>query len=170
MCADVCVSVVLGFYLSLIASAGSLNVEEKSTVRAAIRELSAKGFKDEVFMLDHLAMFRATDNWLNATVAKENAYAATNFPFEIVTLYPDFFAYPRDDIERAAILLHEARHLLGEDEAQAYRYVWEHRRELGWIQEKYFDSAVWTNVRNQTRDAVPELFLCDADPRGDCDE
>jgi hypothetical protein len=170
VCVAVCVAVTLGFYISLIASAGSLTIEEKSTVRAAIRELKAKGFTDEVFLLEHITVFRATDNWLNASVAKENAYAATNFPFEIITLYPDFFTYPVDDTERAAILLHEARHLKGKDEADAYRFVWEHRRQLGWTQEKYYNSPVWANVRKQTRDTVPELFACDASQKGDCDE
>lgn len=170
VCAIVCVAVVLGFYLSLIASAGSLTIDEKSTVRAAINELRAKGFDNEVFMLDHFTIFRSTDNWLNASVPKENAYAATNFPFEIITLYTDFFTYPVDKTEQAAILLHEARHLLGDNEEEAYRYVWRHRRQLGWTQEKYFGSPVWSNVRRQTREAVPELFTCDKDPRNDCDE
>ena len=170
VCFAVCVVIQLGFYLSLIASAASLSADDEIEVAAAISELEAKGFDNEVFMLKHLAIFRATDNWLNASVAKENAYAATNFPFEIITLYPDFFTYPMDDTERAAILLHEARHLFGDDEAEAYRFVWSHRRQLGWTQEKYFNSPVWTNVRKQTREAVPELFICDADPRGDCDE
>ena len=78
--------------------------------------LKEKGFTDEAFLLEHVAVFRGNDNWLNASVEKESAYAATNFPFEIVTIYPDFFKYPKDDIERAAILLHESKHLEGKDE------------------------------------------------------
>ncbi len=170
VCAAVCISAILGFYLSLIASANPLSIEEKSIVRAAIRVLKEKGFTEEIFFLEHLAVFRSDDNWLNATVAKENAYAATNFPFEIVTLYPDFFTYPVDDPERAAILLHEARHLRGKDEKDAYEFVWRNRRQLGWIEEKYSESPVWRNVRNQTREYVPELFNCDSNPTGDCDE
>ena len=107
---------------------------------------------------------------MNASVAKENAYAATNFPFEIITLYPDFFTYPADDTERAAILLHEARHLRGKDEADAYRFVWEHRKQLGWIEKQYSGSAVWRNVRQQTHETVPDLFVCDKNINGDCDE
>jgi hypothetical protein len=44
------------------------------------------------------------------------AYAATNFPFGVITIYPTFFKYPVDDIERATILLHESYHLFGDDE------------------------------------------------------
>lgn len=170
VCIAVCVAALLGFYLSLIASASPLSIEEKSTVRAAIRVLKEKGFTEDIFLLDHIAVFRADDNWLNASVPKENAYAATNFPFEIVTLYPDFFTYPVDDVERAAILLHEARHLRGKDEKDAYEFVWRRRKQLGWIEERYSESPVWRNVRKQTREYVPELFNCDSDPAGDCDE
>jgi hypothetical protein len=46
-------------------------------------------------------------------VGHQTAYAATNFPFAVVTLYPTFFKYAVDDIERATILLHESYHLLG---------------------------------------------------------
>jgi hypothetical protein len=70
-----------------------------------------------------VAVFRANDNWLNASVEKENAYAATNYPFEIVTIYPDFFRFTVDDTERAAILLHEAQHLKGKDEKESYEFV-----------------------------------------------
>jgi hypothetical protein len=170
VCAAVCVAVLLGFYLSLIASAKRLTIDEKSTVRRAIAVLRDKGFTEEAFLLDNLTAFRSDDNWLNATVAKENAYAATNFPFEIVTLYSDFFTYPVDDLERAAILLHEARHLKGKDEEDAYRFVWTHRAQLGWTQERYAASAVWQNVRKQTQDTVPDLFRCDGVKSGDCDE
>ncbi len=170
VCIAMCVTALLGFYLSLVASANPLSIEEKSTVRAAIRVLKEKGLADEIFLLEHLAVFRSNDNWLNASVAKENAYAATNFPFEIITLYPDFFTYPVDDVERAAILLHESRHLRGKDEKDAYEFVWRHRRQLGWVEEKYSESPVWRNVRRQTREYSPELFNCDSSPTGDCNE
>ncbi len=105
-----------------------------------------------------------------ASVAKENAYAATNFPFAIITLYSDFFAYPQDDTERAAILLHEARHLQGEDEHQAYSYVWQNRHRLGWTGDRYGESPVWANIQRQTRDQAPELFNCPSMRNGDCTE
>jgi hypothetical protein len=170
VCVGVCIAVLLGFYLSLVASAHPLSIEEKSTVRGAIRALKEKGFAYETFLLENLTVFRSDDNWLNASVAKENAYAATNFPFEIVTLYPDFFTYPADDIERAAILLHEARHLSGKDEKDAYSFVWTHRKQLGWTEDRYSGSPVWRNIRKQTQDHVPELFLCDSSQAGDCAE
>ena len=151
-----CIAALAGFYVSLIFSAASLNYDQRKTVENSIRILDEKGFTHEATILRRLAVFRSTDNWLNASVAKENAFAATNFPFEIVTLYPDFFAYPADDTERAAVLLHEARHLQGEDEKQAYEYVWRNRKMLGWTSQAYGGSAVWIENRKQTREYVPE--------------
>ena len=170
ICMGVCVAMVLAFYVSLIASAESLNIQQKHTVRRAIGILREKGFTREVALLDNITVFRGDDNWLNATVAKENAFAATNFPFAIITLYSDFFTYPTDDVERAAILLHEARHLRGEDEHDAYAYVWRNREQLGWTGDKYAASYVWDNIRRQTREQVPEMFNCPEKRGGDCTE
>lgn len=168
VCMLVCLTVLAGFYLSLIASAKSVSYEDKKVVHRAIGILKEKGFKDEVFLLENLAAFRASDNWLNASVSKEDAYAATNFPFEIVTVYPDFFTYPQDDTERAAILLHEARHLAGKDEHDAYEFVWKNRKQLGWTDDAYRNSPVWQNIRKQTKDNVPMIFVCDHNEFSDC--
>ncbi len=170
ICIAVSFAVLLGFYLSLVASAKGLSPEQGHQVRKALTVLHDRGFSDEIFLLSHVAVFRSEDNWLNASVAKENAYAAANFPFEIVTLYSDFFTYPIDDTERAAILLHESRHLRGEDEHEAYKYVWTHRDQLGWTRDKYYFSDVWRNIRNQTIDNAPELFVCPDKELGDCTE
>lgn len=169
-CAIVVVAALLGFYLSLLFSATPLSIDQKSTVRRAAAVLRARGFSKHAFLLDNITVYRSNDNWLNASVAKENAYAATNFPFEIMTLYSDFFTYPVDDVERAAILLHEAEHLRGRDEHDAYEFVWRHRSELGWTRQAYLGSPVWENVRKQTRDNVPELFNCPDRELGDCTE
>ena len=168
ICIAVCLFTILGFYISLVGSSKSLSYQEKKAVKASIEILEAKGFSGEAFLLNYLTAFRANDNWLNASVPKENAFAATNFPFEIITIYPDFFAYPVDETERAAILLHEAQHLKGADEKEAYEFVWKNRKKLGWTEEKYAASVVWQNVRKQTREVVPELFVCDVNPYGDC--
>lgn len=170
VCAVVCICALLGFYLSLIMSASRLGYVQKKQIEKSIAILTEKGFSDEVFMLSYLTAFRAEDNWLNASVAKENAYAATNYPLEIMTIYPDFFTYPVDDTERAAILLHEAKHLQGRDEKEAYEFVWKSRAKLGWTKEKYGDSPVWQNVRRQTREFAPSLFVCNANEFGDCTE
>lgn len=170
ICVFVCFAVIFGFYLSLMASARPISSEQRVEVRKAMAVLHERGFSNEIFLLHFFAVFRSEDNWLNASVAKENAYAATNFPFEIVTLYPDFFTYPRDETERAAILLHESRHLRGEDEHDAYAFVWKHHKKLGWTKEKYGDSVVWLNIRKQTKDNVPELFVCRDKEYGDCTE
>ena len=169
ICFVVCIGVILGFYLSLLASATSLNIDEKSGVRQAIALLDERGFSSEASLLK-IATFKGSDNWLNASVAKESAYAATNFPFEIITLYPEFFTYPNDTTERAAILLHESKHLSGADEHDAYAFVWRNRTQLGWTRDRYNYSPVWRNVRQQTRDNVPELFNCPEKEFGDCTE
>jgi ribosomal protein L40E len=161
---------LFGFYMSLILSAKRLEYNEKKSVERAILILEDKGFDREVFLLRYLTAYRANDNWLNASTREENAYAATNFPFEIMTIYPDFFQYPRDDIERAAILLHEAQHLKGADEKEAYEFVWKNRQKLGWTKEIYRDSLVWRNVRKQTKEVSPDLFVCNVNEYGDCTE
>jgi len=170
VCICVCFVAVLSFYLSLLFSAGPLDIEQKAAVRRGTAVVAEKGFTREAFLLRNVTVFRANDNWLNASVAKENAYAATNFPFEIMTLYPDFFAYPKDDVERAAILLHEAKHLEGKNEHDAYEFVWKNKARLGWTRDKYGALPIWQNVRRQTRDIVPELFTCPERELGDCVE
>lgn len=167
-CLLVCLVALFGFYLSLIFSASKLQYNEKQKVEEAIKVLENKGFNNEVFLLNYLTAFRSNDNWLNASVEKENAYAATNFPFEIMTLYPDFFTYPIDETERAAILLHEAQHLKGADEKEAYEYVWRNRKKLGWTKEIYGDSKLWQGVKKQTKEYAPNLFICESGELGDC--
>ena len=170
ICACVCLAALFGFYLSLIASAKRLSFDERAAVSRAVDVIKERGFNNEAMLLNTITAFRGTDNWLNASVAKENAYAATNFPFEIMTLYSDFFTYPKDDIERAAVLLHESKHLAGKNEHDAYEFVWKNRKQLGWTKERYFNSPVWSNVRSQTRENVPELFVCEKNEFNDCTE
>ena len=168
ICIGVCVVVITGFYMSLLSSATPLKFAEREEVKKAVKVLDEKGFAKEVFLLNSITNYRSDDNWLNASVPKENAYAATNFPFEIMTLYPDFFTYPIDETERAAILLHEAQHLQGADEKTAYEYVWKNRAKLGWTKERYSNSIIWLNVRKQTKELVPSMFVCTTKDFGDC--
>lgn len=170
VCVFVCFAALLVFYLSLIMSAKRLNYNEKKRIESAIRVLEEKGFSKEAFLLNYLTAYRANDNWLNASTREENAYAATNFPFEIMTVYPDFFTYATDDTDSAAVLLHEAQHLLGKDEKEAYEFVWKNRRKLGWTYETHHNSKVWENTRRQTMEICPELFQCKEKPGGDCTE
>jgi hypothetical protein len=151
-------------------SASRLTYDEQEKVSAAIEVLKQKGFSDEAFLLEHVAVFRGNDNWLNASIEKENAFAATNFPFEIVTIYPDFFTYPKDDIERAAILLHESKHLEGKSEKDAYEFVWRNRAKLGWTFADYRYSQNYIEVRRQTAETVPGLFVCEVNIFRDCTE
>lgn len=164
----VCLGAVGLFYSSLIFTASPLTADERDRVDAAITILEKSGFINEAYLLSDLAIFRNSDNWLNASVPKEDAFAATNYPFAIVTLYPDFFTYPEDDVERAAILLHEARHLKGYGEDDAYEFVWRNRKYLGWTAERYGASVVWQNIRKQTREFAPNLFVCNFNPMSDC--
>ncbi len=170
ICSAVCVAALFGFYLSMIFTSASLKYEEKRQIENAVRILDEKGFDGEVFLLNYLTSYRGNDNWLNASTKFENAYAATNFPFEIMTVYPDFFSYPADDTERAAILLHEAQHLKGADEKEAYEYVWRNRAKLGWTRETHGNSTVWQGIRRQTKEFAPNLFVCDWNEASDCTE
>ncbi len=170
ICATVCFAALFGFYLSMIFTSASLKYEEKKQIENAVRILDERGFTKEVFLLNRLTSFRGNDNWLNASTKFENAYAATNFPFEIMTVYPDFFTFTADDTERAAILLHEAQHLQGADEKEAYEYVWRNRKRLGWTKETHGNSIVWRNVRRQTQEFAPNLFVCDWNKGNDCTE
>ncbi|MCB1025014.1 MAG: hypothetical protein KDB79_11515 [Acidobacteria bacterium] len=170
--ASICISVLLfviaGFYVSMYFSAKPLTSEQSAVVGSAIGVLEKAGFSREVFYLKNFTAFRSNDNWLNSLTTKENAYAATNFPFEIMTIYQDFFTFTEDDVERAAILLHEAIHLQGGDEKEAYEFVWKNRSRIGWTEDRYKNSTLWKNVRRQTREYVPELFICDFNEFGDC--
>lgn len=170
ICVAVIIFTVLGFYLSLVFSAKPLISEQQESVNRAIKILEDKGFSDEFFYLKYLTVYRGNDNWLNASVIKESAYAATNYPFEIMTVYPDFFTYTKDDTERAAILLHEAKHLQGFDEKVAYEFVWKNKKQLGWTKENYRDSIIWKEIRKQTQEYSPNLFICDFNEFNDCTE
>ncbi len=166
----VVITIIIGFYASLLISSDPLKSEDRLVVNRAIDVLDEKGFDEEVRYLRWLTSFRSSDNWLNAMVPKENAYAATNYPFEIMTVYPDFFTYAEDDTERAAILLHEAKHLKGAEEKEAYEFVWKNRAKLGWTKDRYLQSVLWRNVRKQTREYAPDLFICEFNEYNDCTE
>ena len=159
-----------GFYVSLIVSAKPLSASQNEVVQRAISVLVQKGFDREAELLRKFTVFRSSDNWLNSSIEKENAYAATNYPFEIMTLYPDFFQFPVDDVERAAILLHESKHLQGVGEKEAYEFVWKNREQLGWTASTYRRSVIWQNVRKQTREYSPNLFICEFNEYSDCTE
>ena len=152
----------------MIYSAAPLSAEQHRTVNSAIELLEAQGFSDEVFLLRTVAAFRTNDNWLNASVEKENAFAATNFPFGIVTLYPEFFDRTSSNVERAAILLHETKHIQGDDEKAAYEFVWKNRTKLGRDGDEFNRTEMWINVRRQTAEYSPNLFICELNIANDC--
>ena len=158
------------FYSSLLASSSLLGPLEIESVGRAIDILETRGFAREVFLLRTTAAFRADDNWLNGAIPKENSYAATNFPFQIITLYPDFFTKAVDDTERAMVLLHEARHLQGDGETQAYAFVWKNRARFGWTQLSHGTTPTYVTIAQQTRENAPELFTCTAQLWNDCTE
>jgi hypothetical protein len=155
---------------SLLWTSQAATVEQRIEVRRAVDLIEQGGFKREAFLLRRLSNFRTSDNWWNRYTGHQEAYAATNFPFEVVTLYPDFFLYPTDDVERAVILLHEARHLSGAGEEEAFAGVWRDKARLGWTREKYGQTRVWKNVREFTGRYAPKLFICGPDGQQDCFE
>jgi hypothetical protein len=155
-------------FLSLLATSESLDDEQRRTVARATRILEQAGFAAEAFMLNTFVSYRRTDHWWNRHVGHQSAYAATNFPFCIVTLYPAFFAFAVDDTERAAILLHESYHLRGAGEETALRRVWFEKSRFGWTAEHYSQTRVWKNTREWTVGSVPALFRCGDDRRSDC--
>ncbi len=158
------------FHLSLVATSMPLSNEEHARVERAIEVLETRGFTREAFMLRHTTTFRGSDHWLNRLVARENAFAATNLPFQMITLYKDFYSRATDDTERAMILLHEARHLAGANERSAYSYVWRHRRQLGWTQLTHGTTETYVTIAEQTRENAPDLFDCPSQVWSDCTE
>lgn len=163
-------AVVVAWHASLLLTSDAASMSQRIQVRGAVDLIGQKGFAREAFLLRHAACFRTTDNWWNRSVGHGEAYAATNFPFEIVTLYTEFFNYPVDETERAVILLHEARHLAGAGEEEAFASVWRDKARLGWTRDKYAHTRVWKNVSDFTRRYAPKLFTCGEDGRQDCTE
>jgi len=169
-CTVAAILALMAFYLSLVATSAPLEIKQRIQVSSAIRLLEQKGFEREAFLLRYTVTFRSRDNWLNALTKQDNAYAATNFPFQIITLYPDFFVKATDDTERAMVLLHEAQHLQGKDEAAAYAYVWQHRAQLGWTQLSHGPTPSYVTIGELTRANAPELFTCTDHLWSDCTE
>lgn len=160
--------ILFAWYVSLIVTSEPLSEEQKHELYGAINILNERGFGREATMLRHVVNFRSTDNWWNRYVGHHDAYASTNFPFEVVTLYPEFFTDSADDAERAAILLHESYHLFGSGEAAALEGTWRNKQKLGWTAEKYDSTKVWNSTMVLTRAEVPKLFSCGDDGQSDC--
>jgi hypothetical protein len=156
------------YYMSLLLTSDAIKWQQRQPVERAIAVLEQKGFSREVFVLRHLVSFRTTDNWWNTQVGHHDAYAATNFPFEVMTLYPEFFDTATDDTERATILLHESYHLFGGNEAAALEGVWRNKSRLGWTADKYGETKVWKNTKELTMSEVPQLFRCGLEGNSDC--
>lgn len=161
-------AILVIYYLSLLATSAAIKWQQRQKVDQAITVLEQKGFGREAFVLRHLVSFRTTDNWWNTQVGHHDAYAATNFPFEVLTLYPEFFDTATDDTERAAILLHESYHLFGSGEAAALEGVWRTKSRIGWTADKYSETKVWKNTKDLTMSEVPQLFRCGTDGKSDC--
>jgi hypothetical protein len=155
-------------YVSMLLTSDRLPFEQKQEVERAIAIIERGGFDKEAFFLRHIVNYRATDNWWNIEIGHHDAYAATNFPFEVVTLYPEFFADSVDDTERAAMLLHESHHLFASGETATLESTWREKGRIGWTAEKYSQTKVWDNTKRLTVNLVPSLFQCGAEGRSDC--
>ena len=163
-------AIVVFAFLSLLMTSDGLNPDQERMVREAIAVVEQGGFHREANVLRRVVFFRSSDNWWNEYVGHQNAYAATNFPFAVVTLYSGFFRFSIDATERAAILLHESHHVFGADERTALQRVWLDKGRLGWTAERYSRTRVWRNTREWTNGAIPVLFQCGDDQRSDCVE
>jgi hypothetical protein len=155
-------------YVSLLMTSDGLQPDQREAVQKAIAVLEQHGFNREAFILKHLTVFRGTDSWWNRYIGHRDAYAATNFPFEVVTLYPEFFTVPVDDTERASVLLHESNHLMGGGEEAALGYAWRNKRQLGWTLDKYKQTRIWNATEQLTRAEFPYMFKCGSDSQSDC--
>ena len=152
--AGVIVLIVFLWSRSLLLTSEPISDDQRLIVTQAIGVLAEAGFSREVVMLRHFANFRATDNWWNRYQGHEQAYAATNFPLGVVTLYRPFFTVAVDDTERAAILLHEAQHLFGTGEEETLQRVWGEKDRIGWTADRYGNTRVWKNTREWTESAA----------------
>jgi hypothetical protein len=166
--AGVIVALIFIWSRSLLLTSDPIGGTQSQVVIQAIRVLEQAGFSREVVMLRSFANFRASDNWWNRYLGHRDAYAATNFPLGVVTLYPAFFTVPSDDTERAVILLHEAQHLLGAGEDAALERVWREKPRLGWTGDAYARTKVWANTKEWTAANVPALFTCGPNRSADC--
>jgi hypothetical protein len=161
---------IFGSYVSLRMTSEAVTLEQRQIVGRAIDLLEQKGFGGRTFVLKNLVSYRTTDNWWNRYVGHHDAYAATNFPFEVMTLYPDFFKVPVDDTERAIILLHESYHLTGAGEETAFAEVWREKGKFGWTKQTYGHTHLWRNVRVYTERYAPQHFSCGSSRADDCFE
>lgn len=157
-------------YISLLETSEAADYDERQAINRAIEVIEGAGFSKDAFLLRRLASYRTSDSWWNRWVGHGDAYAATNFPFEIVTLYPEFFSTASDDVERAVILLHEARHLAGAGEEEAFSSVWRDKQRLGYTRALYGRTKVFMNVWEFTMKYAPEQFQCGPDGQQDCVE
>ncbi len=155
-------------YASLLITSSGLESDQREEVHKAIAVLERTGSTREAFVLKHCTAFRSTDNWWNRYIGHREAYAATNFPFEVVTLYPEFFSLPVDDIERAAILLHESKHLFGSGEESALGSTWRDKRRLGWTADRYKQTRLWNATEPLTKAQFAYMFKCGPDGQSDC--
>jgi hypothetical protein len=159
---------IFGWSRSLLLTSESVDANQRLAVLQAVSQLEHAGFSREVLVLRHFANYRVTDNWWNVYLGHHDAYAATNFPLGVVTLYPPFFGVAVDETERAAILLHEAQHLWGASEAAALEHAWREKGRLGWTADKYGDTRVWKNTKEWTAAEVSTLFQCGPGGHADC--
>jgi hypothetical protein len=161
---------VVGSYVSLLVTSEAVTTEQRQIVGRAIDVLEAKHPGGRTFVLRNLVSYRTSDNWWNRAIGHTDAYAATNFPFEVMTLYTDFFNVPVDDTERAIILLHESYHLAGAGEETAFAEVWREKGKLGWTKQTYGHTLLWRSVRVYTERYAPQHFSCGSGGGDDCFE
>jgi len=153
----VLLAIVIGWRTSLRLSSEPLSTVQEQTLKRAIAVLEEKGFRQEAFLFRNIALFRSSANWSlqGEGVDFQRMMAAVTYPMAVVTLFPGFFDPDLDDTERASVLLHESYHLWGEGEAEAYRGVLQRRDQLGWVESKYGETALWLEIARATKVYAP---------------
>ena len=152
--------VLFGWWVSLFATSEGLDDEQQVIVYRAVDLLEERGFSKEVFALRNVARFRSTDNWWNLYNGHYQAYAATNFPFEIVTIYDCAAPSLRRRPSGAALRAGGSPRARRRPAAGRRTRTWTLKERLGWTADVYGRSKVWKNTREWTQASAPDMFTC----------
>ncbi len=156
--AIVAVALTIEYVTSVFGT--NLTNDQAKVVNKAIAVLDpVPTLVDEAWVL-HSAKYRTNKPPYLAAICAfaSGCFAAAHLGF--LFLDDQFFAPDllHDSVERAAVLLHEAYHLEGGNEHDAYANVWVNKERFGWTRDPYSGYFLWGQVEAQTRHYAPELF------------
>jgi len=157
--AVVAVATALEYVTSVFGKSLS-DPKEINTVDAAIAVLDpVQDLYSEAQVLRTAKYRRSKPPYLyGVCIYKGGCFAAAHYGF--LFLDDQFFDQNllHDSVERAAVLLHEAFHLEGGNEHDAYAGVWVNKEKFGWTETPYSHYFLWGQVKAETMNAAPELF------------